>query len=399
MPGKGAAGQAVERCAAVIAAREPVVRAWAALDLDAARGRAERLDRDVVGPMSGFTLGVKDIIDTAGFPTEYGSPLYRGHRPEVDASVVTRLTAAGAVLLGKTVTAEFAGPHPGPTTNPHRATHTPGGSSMGSAAAVAAGMADLCLGTQTAASIVRPASYCGVYGFRPSFGAVPRDGVKLVSPSMDTVGWFARDPSTVALAYEVLTGVRVTTTRPRLARCPWTGETGADTRAAVDGFLTAAPDFGWVVGEDVAGAGLAELAEAQRIVMTVETAASLGTEAERPDCLSAELLAVLAEANRITGPAREAAYATMRRARAEVAVLFGSADLLVAPAAFGEAPEGLADTGNPLFARPWSLLGLPSLTVPWSTGATGLPVGVQLVGRPGGDAMLLGAAQALPAVR
>src|SRR5437016_2871412 len=187
------AAEAVERAARAAEEREPVVRAWAHVDLDRARAEADAVDRAVAAggerPLCGLVLGVKDVFDTADMPTEYGSPIFAGHRPRADASAVALLRAAGAVCLGKTVTAELACYDPGPTTNPHRATHTPGGSSQGSAAAVAAGMADIALGTQTGGSVIRPASFCGVYGFKPTFGTVAVAGMKPVAPSLDTVGW------------------------------------------------------------------------------------------------------------------------------------------------------------------------------------------------------------------
>ena len=194
----------VERALTRVEEWEPSVHAWAFLDPE----RARREARTASGPLAGVVLGVKDIFDTADQPTEYGSPIYSGHRSRGDAGVVAQLRAAGAVALGKTVTTEFAVFEPGPTTNPHRVTHTPGGSSSGSAAAVATGMVDVALGTQTAGSVIRPASFCGIFGFKPTFGTVTTAGVKLVAPSLDTVGWLARDVA-------VLDRVRVALDRAR----------------------------------------------------------------------------------------------------------------------------------------------------------------------------------------
>ncbi|MDX6328908.1 MAG: hypothetical protein QOI83_1291, partial [Streptomycetaceae bacterium] len=206
---------AVERALRAVEEREPKVRAWAWLDADRARAEAVAVERRGGGPLGGVVVGVKDIFDTWDQPTECGTPIFAGRRPRADAATVSLLRAAGAVCLGKTVTAELASSHPGPTTNPHRATHTPGGSSMGSAAAVACGMADIALGTQTAGSIIRPASFCGVFGFKPTFGTVSPAGVKLFAPSLDTVGWFARTP-------ELLDAVRVCLTG-RAPAAPLTG--------------------------------------------------------------------------------------------------------------------------------------------------------------------------------
>ena len=183
--------EAVERCLDAVHRWEPLVHAWAHLDVDLARSHARAIN--AAAPLAGTVLGVKDIFDTADLPTEYGSPIYAGHRPRADAGVVAQLRDAGAIVLGKTVTTEFALFEPGPTTNPHRAAHTPGGSSSGSAAAVATGMVDVALGTQTAGSVIRPASFCGVFGYKPTFGTVTTAGVKPIAQSLDTVGWFARD--------------------------------------------------------------------------------------------------------------------------------------------------------------------------------------------------------------
>ena len=195
---------AVERALAKVDEWEPAVHAWAFLDRD--RARAEARTATATGPLSGVVLGVKDIFDTGDQPTEYGSAIYAGHRPRADAGVVAQLRAAGAVALGKTVTTEFAVVHPGPTTNPHRVTHTPGGSSSGSVVAVATGMVDVALGTQTAGSVIRPASFCGIFGFKPTFGSVNTAGMKFVAPSLDTIGWFARDVGLLDRVRVALTG-------------------------------------------------------------------------------------------------------------------------------------------------------------------------------------------------
>jgi Asp-tRNA(Asn)/Glu-tRNA(Gln) amidotransferase A subunit family amidase len=392
---------AVRRARDAIAAREHVVRAWAFLDLDRASAEAAQRDRELAQPMSGTTLAIKDMFDTADYPTEYGSALFTGHQPRADAAVVARLRAAGAIPLGKTVTAELACAHPGPTTNPHDPSHTPGGSSMGSAAAVAAGMADVALGTQTAASITRPASYCGVYGFKPSFGTVSTAGLKLVSPSLDTVGWFAREPRLLQLVHTCLTGRPVSTPAdaPRFAVCrtPMWEQASLDSQHAVHSVEVAARERGARVRGSVQDSGLSALCAAQLVIQAYETAQSLAWEAERSERLSESLRSLLDAGDRASAADYDDARAVRREAGRQLDALFGDADFLITPAAPGEAPEGLGSTGDPLFGRPWSLLGLPAVSIPWATGGGGLPVGVQLVARAGRDSDLLAATRWLAA--
>jgi Asp-tRNA(Asn)/Glu-tRNA(Gln) amidotransferase A subunit family amidase len=392
---------AVRRARDAIAAREHVVRAWAFLDLDRASAEAAQRDRESAQPMSGTTLAIKDMFDTADYPTEYGSALFTGHQPRADAAVVARLRAAGAIPLGKTVTAELACAHPGPTTNPHDPSHTPGGSSMGSAAAVAAGMADVALGTQTAASITRPASYCGVYGFKPSFGTVSTAGLKLVSPSLDTVGWFAREPRLLQLVHTCLTGRPASTPAdaPRFAVCrtPMWEQASLDSQHAVHSVEVAARERGARVRGSVQDSGLSALCAAQLVIQAYETAQSLAWEAERSERLSESLRSLLDAGDRASAADYDDARAVRREAGRQLDTLFGDADFLITPAAPGEAPEGLGSTGDPLFGRPWSLLGLPAVSIPWATGGGGLPVGVQLVARAGRDSDLLAATRWLAA--
>jgi amidase len=390
----GPSEAAVQRSATAIGRREATVHAWAYLDLDAAAARARRLDGELVGPMSGLTVGVKDVIETADLPTEYGSPLFLGHRPAADAAVVARVVAAGGLVLGKTVTAEFACMHPGPTTNPHRATHTPGGSSMGSAAAVACGMVDVAFGTQTAASVTRPASFCGVYGFKPTFGLVDRTGLKLVAPSLDTIGWFSRNPSLLGVLLEVLTGRSPTTSvvLPRFSveRTPLWERCSPDAHRAVRLAAGAAREGGAAVSDSTSTHLLTGLADAQEVLAAYEAARSLAWE--HAQGVSPELAAYLDDGDAISDAVAADALQCRDSVLADVDELFGDADVLLTPAVVGEAPAGLGSTGDPLLSRPWSLLGLPTVAVPCGPGSTGLPVGVQLVGRPGADADLLHAA-------
>jgi Asp-tRNA(Asn)/Glu-tRNA(Gln) amidotransferase A subunit family amidase len=388
---------AVERALRAVEEREPEVRAWAWLDTDRAQAEAVAVERRGGGPLGGVVLGVKDIFDTWDQPTECGTPIFAGRRPRADAATVSLLRAAGAVCLGKTVTAELASSHPGPTTNPHRATHTPGGSSMGSAAAVACGMADIALGTQTAGSIIRPASFCGVFGFKPTFGTVSPAGVKLFAPSLDTVGWFARTP-------ELLDAVRVCLT----GRAPATPLTGPPRIGVLrtEQWPACAPESAQAVAEmaDRARAADAQVSEVTQpdfldglagelTVMAYESARTLAWEhRSHRDQLSPPLRDFL-DLGAATDPAAyDRVLARRDAARAREAELFGACDVLLTPAVVGEAPLGLADTGDPQFARLWTLLGLPTVAIPAITGPTGLPVGVQLLARTGQDAALLAAA-------
>lgn len=386
---------AVARAASAIAAREREVRAWVSLRLSEAAADAEELDRVVPGLLTGLTLGVKDIFDTADLPTGYGSPIYDGHRPRSDAAAVSLLRSAGAALIGKTVTAELAMYSPGPTRNPHRPDHTPGGSSSGSAAAVAAGMADIALGTQTAGSVIRPASFCGVWGFKPTYGTVPVAGVKLVAPSLDTVGWFAGSAALVEAVRLALTG---RPPRPPVGRPPRLGLLWTDQRGHLDpggekavlGAVARAKAAGAEVSEVAMPSALQGLADRVPLVQAYEACRSLHWEAHnRPRLLSSGLTRLLQWGSSITGLEYDRAVDRLDRGR-RAAGLFDGVDAILTPGVTGEAPEGLASTGDPRFARLWNALGLPALSVPGQTGPSGLPIGVQLVGPAGSDDLLVG---------
>jgi Asp-tRNA(Asn)/Glu-tRNA(Gln) amidotransferase A subunit family amidase len=391
---------AVELALSRIQEWEPTVHAWAFLDADRARHEA----RSAGGPLSGLVLGVKDIFDTGDQPTEYGSAIYAGHQPRGDAGVVAQLRAAGAVALGKTVTTEFAVFEPGPTTNPHRATHTPGGSSSGSAAAVATAMVDVALGTQTAGSVIRPASFCGVFGFKPSFGTVTTAGMKPVAPSLDTVGWFARDVDVLDRVRVVLTGRAAAPhldSPPRIALVrtdEWLDAT-SDSRDAVEHAVDRAADAAATVTEPVMPAAFDGLTADQPILMAYEAARSLAWERfNHRALLSSNLQRLLDQGAAVDPDDYDGVRERAAIARAASDELFGDADVLLTFAADGEAPEGLGHTGAPRFARLWTLLGFPTIAVPGMTGATGLPVGVQLVGRRGDDARVLTCARWLTTV-
>ena len=387
--------EAVEAALATVARFEPTVKAWAFLDPERARREAAVIDRREARPLSGLVAGVKDNFDTADQPTGYGSKIFAGHQPPTDASAVALLRAAGAVCLGKTVSSELAYSCPGPTTNPHRPTHTPGGSSMGSAAAVAAGMADFALGTQTAGSVLRPASYCGVYGFKPTFGSVSTAGVKPFAPSLDTVGWLARDPALLDLVRGQLTGrppAPPVTAPPTigLLRTEQWAACSLDSQRAVEWAADIAQALGARVTQLAMPPALDGLAERHRIVMAYEGARALAWEhLTRRDDLSAALLELLDFGQKVSPDEVDAVNARRRAAQDACAGLFQRCDAILTPLVPGEAPAGLSSTGDSSFNRLWTLLGLPAAAIPATTGTTGLPVGAQLVGAAGDDGRLL----------
>ena len=388
-------------CLERTAERDGEVRAFAHLDPDAALAQARALDAGAVrGPLHGLPLGVKDLFDTFDMPTAYGSPLYAGHRPAADAAAVALCRESGAVVMGKTVTTEFAYFHPGPTRNPCDPAHTPGGSSSGSAAAVADSMLPLALGTQTAGSIIRPAAYCGVVGYKPTAGRVPRGGVKSLSDMLDTVGGFGRCVRDVALLGAVLTGDRrllalpdVETLRIGMCRTPAWPEADSDTRAVWEQAAKALVAGGAALADVALPATLPDLVSLQKNVMTFEMARALSHERVRhPDQLSEALRLLFREAAAITGEAHAAHLAAAAAARCSVDALFANFDVLVAPSATGEAPAGTDATGDPVFCRGWTLLGLPCVHLPFAKGRHGLPIGLQFIGRAGDDHRLLAAA-------
>lgn len=377
----------VRRCLARIAEREPVVQAWEALDAEAAIAEARRIDalRDRP-PLYGLPIGVKDLIDTADLPTAYGSPIHRGHQPSHDAESVRRLREAGAIVLGKTVTTEFAVYSPGKTRNPHDPSRTPGGSSSGSAAAVADGMVPAALGSQTAGSVIRPASYCGVMGFKPSFGLLPLEGVHPLAPSLDTLGFFVRQVADVPWIAAALSGGARPAAIVELARPPRLGLCRTDqwaraertTQRLVEDAAVRLGSAGAEVRDIEAFAGLAA---AQAIVMAVEAAQVFREERQRNDArLSPTFRALLEEGERCAPERLREAREVAERGRRELDDVFGSVDALLTPAALGEAPIGLQSTGDPAFCRAWTLLGCPCISLPVLKGPAGLPIGLQIVG-------------------
>ena len=380
---------------------EPSVHAFAHLDPEHVLAEARALDRGPVrGPLHGLPLGIKDVIDTSDMPTAYGSPIYAGHRPAADAAVVSMARSRGALIFGKTVTTEFATAPPGPTANPRNPAHTPGGSSSGSAAAVAAGMLPAAFGTQTAGSVIRPAAFCGVVGYKPTYGTLPRVGVKLLGDSLDTVGLLAGSVADAALVCAVLSGrdalrlpERLAT--PKLAVCltPQWAAAQPETIALFDKLPGRIAKAGAKCGSLSLPAQFDGLESAHAPVWEYEMARNLGDEFQRHRERIREPLRGQLERGWSIAPERyDAAARLARDCRAALADALGGVDALVVPSARGEAPQGLERTGDPVFNRIWTLLHAPAVTVPIGTGPNGLPLGVQLVGRIGDDAKVLAAA-------
>ncbi|MGE5269896.1 MAG: amidase [Thiohalocapsa sp.] len=393
---------AVSACLDRIAAREAAVGAWHYLDPEAALTAARQCDAAPPrGPLHGLPVAVKDLIDTVDMPTGYGSAIYQGHRPAADAACVALARAAGAVILGKTVTTEFACFTAGKTANPRNPAHTPGGSSSGSAAAVADLMVPLALGTQTAGSVIRPAAFCGIVGYKPSFGLIPRAGVKMLADSLDTIGTMARNVADAAFLAGVLGGrpalrhIAPPAAAPRFGfyRTPMWDEAEPATVAALDRARAALQAKGASIGEIAVPSEHRGLTAAQDTVMGFELVRGLAHERLRHSAELSPRLAQQLDAGMTVGAdAYDAAVAETAAAWAGLDAFFGPCDAILTPAAPGEAPPGLGYTGNPVFNRMWTLLGVPCVTLPALWGDSGLPTGVQLVGRPGQDAQLMAAA-------
>jgi Asp-tRNA(Asn)/Glu-tRNA(Gln) amidotransferase A subunit family amidase len=391
----------VRACLERVAARNDDLHAFTQVDAVSALAQARALDAGPVrGPLHGLPLGVKDLFDTTDLPTAYGSAIYAHHRPAADAASVTLCREAGAVILGKTVTTEFAYFTPGPTVNPHNALHTPGGSSSGSAAAVADHMVPLALGTQTAGSIIRPAAYCGVVGYKPSLGRVAHAGVKSLSPTLDVIGGFGRNVADTALLGAVLTGdwrllesPSHGTLRIGLFQSPSWSQADADVQKAWER-ATQALARNSDRCQDAALADFGELIQLQKDVMSFEMARSLSFERLRHrEALSPALQTLLDAGMAIPGAQHAANLQRTADWRLRIDALFERHDVLLTPSSMGVAPAGLAATGDPLFCRSWSLLGLPAVHLPFAIGHKGLPVGLQVVGRMGEDHKLLAAAR------
>ncbi len=393
----------IRACLERIAEREAVVGAWQYLDPDLALAKAQARDRQPSRrPLHGVPIGIKDIFDTADMPTCYGSAIYEGHRPNADAAIVRMLREAGAVVLGKTVTTEFAYFSPGKTANPHRPAHTPGGSSSGSAAAVADFMVPLAFGTQTAGSVIRPAAFCGVVGFKPTHGLVDMAGIKPLAPSLDTVGLFARAVEDVELVGRVLMGedprvpdlISVRPGRVGYCRTEHWDQSEPAAASALDQVAARLKGAGVEVAEVELPEVFRGLAEEQQTIMAFEARLALAAEwRDHAGKMSARVLE-LVETGRTCPEARyETALRCAAAARAAFEGVMASHDLLITPSAPGEAPLGRTTTGDPVFNRIWTLLHVPCLTLPVARGPQGLPVGVQLVGRFKADHQLLAQAR------
>jgi Asp-tRNA(Asn)/Glu-tRNA(Gln) amidotransferase A subunit family amidase len=386
-------------CLERIAERDEKVRAWASIDKKLALEEARKLDKmPRRSKLHGVPFGIKDIIDTADLPTEYNSALYKGHRPRADAACVTLLKQAGCLILGKTETTEFANNHPSRTLNPHNPAHTPGGSSSGSAAAVADYMVPAALGTQTGGSVIRPAAYCGTYAIKPSFGAINRAGAKFVAESLDTIGIFARDVEDLGLALEALSAIpsphyAAFNRKPKIGICrtPRWDAADAPTQKNIEEVAERLSRAGMNVSDYDMPPGADQLFDRHKVIMGFETARALSWEyTTAPDAISKSLKPRLDEGWKVT----RADYDTMRahaeRMRRAFAEDMRKFDFLITPSAPSEAPKSLASTGDPIFNRAWTLLGVPCVTIPYGKGLHGLPLAVQLVGAYDSDAALLG---------
>jgi aspartyl-tRNA(Asn)/glutamyl-tRNA(Gln) amidotransferase subunit A len=392
----------LEACLARLAAAEPILRAWVHVDEAGARAAARQLDADARagafrGPLHGVPVGIKDIIDVAGMPTTGGARAWAHTKPDRDAGCVARLRAAGAVIVGKTTTTEFAYREPSPTGNPWNPAHTPGGSSSGSAAAVGARMVPLALGTQTAGSVLRPAAYCGVVGVKGSHGLVPVDGVIPLAWSLDHVGVMARSVEDAALGLSVIAGTAFAPSPgrpPRLALAPELfarvePATAARVQAAADRFAR----IGAVVTEVKLPPSFAEIHAAGTALLEAEAAAYHEPSWQKHAQEYRDATRAMIESG-----LRQPAVAYLRASRArqrfrdEMAPLLAAHDALLSPTAPGTAPAGLGWTGDASLCAPWTSAGVPSITLPSGVSAAGLPEAVQLTAAAGREGALLTAA-------
>jgi len=407
----------VGACLERIAATDSQVGAFAHLDDAYALEQARALDRHRMsgrnlGPLHGIPVAIKDLIDTADYPTEYGSPVVAGRRPNRDAAVVARLREAGAVIIGKTVTTEFAYYHPGKTRNPHDLTRTPGGSSSGSAAAVAAGMVPLAIGSQTNGSVIRPATFCGVFGLKPTHGLVSRAGVLPLSRTLDHLGGFSRSLDDLALLMDAIAGYDADDPDSRRYAAPAFRRTLAEPPPVEPSFTLMRTPM-WERADPEARAALEELArevgareieltddvvaawDAQRAIMAADMAFNLGHFVDRGGDISQQFRDLVAEGRSVTAAQYLAAIRDRERYVASLGEIFEQySDAIMTLPAKGVAPDA-STTGDPLFCTFWTLTGLPAISLPLLQGDTGLPIGVQLIGAAGRDERLLRTSAAL----
>ncbi len=397
----------IRSCIERIREREPITQAWVETNFDLAIQRAKYLDRSTnLGLLHGIPFGAKDLFDTHDFPTRLGSAIYENNRPSSDAVHIALMRQAGGVLIGKTVTTEFATFKGGKTTNPSNPEYTPGGSSSGSAAAVADDMVPLATGSQTAGSVIRPAAFCGVVGYKPTYGKVSLGGVKSLSPSLDTLGSFSRTVSDAALCVAAMSGdhqlasINKINRKPRIATCLTNdGElASAETITAIHHAALLAEDiFKTKVPAIELPALFKDMSTLQGRIMWSESARSFSFEQNNhSESLSQQLKGLIKMGSAISYEQYSNDLIVAEKARATIdQLLTQSWDILISPSAIGEATKGLTQTGDPIFCRVWTLMGLPCITLPLYTGPNHLPVGIQLVAARGRDQLLLSVADAL----
>ena len=406
--------QLVKSCLDRIAETDGEIQAWAHIDADAALAQADECDRQrqkgmPTGLLHGIPVGLKDIIDTRDMPTERGTPIFAGRQPDADARVVELLREAGAVIMGKTVTTELAFVHANQTRNPHNTNHSPGGSSSGSAAAVAAAHVPLAIGTQTNGSVIRPASFCGIFGFKPTRGLIPRTGVLQTSVSLDQLGTFGRSLADAALLADVISAYdqrdpeSFVHARPKMAEGAMTDAPVEPdlvwfdlpfndrlSEAAHDGLADIMEILGARLKRMPAADTLSQLVAVQARIHEYEICQHLAETFDvHWDALSDTLKPVLTRGRRISRVEYEDALAVKASAEAFFEDFFTEFDAIVAPSAAGEAPIFGQGTGDPIFCTLWTLAGLPSVSLPLLVGETGLPIGVQVIGPTGKDDRLL----------
>ena len=391
----------VEDCLTRIAAREPDVHAWAYVDRERALAQARACDAAPRrSALHGIPVGIKDIFDTFDMPTAYGSAIYKDHQPSSDTAIVGLLRRAGAVILGKCVTTEFASPVPAGTRNPHDPTRSPGVSSSGSAAAVADYMVPLSVGSQTGGSTILPASFCGVVGFKASLSGLDRGGVRHLRPTLDTMGLFARSVGDIALARAVLVGQHVsaaqvdTPVRVGVCRSIVWDEAAPESRTAIELASRQLADAGAAMHEAEMAPVFADIEQTFRVISSVEGARALATETRDHSArLNHWIQAGHANARQIDGARLGRAYLHAIQCQQALAETFQRCDVLITPAACGEAVADLTGVLNSAFNRIWTLMHMPCVTIPAFTGPNGMPVGLQIVGPAGADDRTIAVAQ------
>ncbi len=399
---KVSATEVVGSCIARVEAREKEVGVFEHFDAEYALKQAKDLDAGPIkGILHGVPLGIKDIIDTCDMPTCNGSKIHHGRRPTLDASCVALSRSAGGIILGKTVTTEFAYFFPGKTRNPHNTAHTTGGSSMGSAAGVADNMFPIGFGSQTAASITRPASYCGTIGYKATTGDFDLQGVCGLAASYDTLGFLCRELEDISLMRKVLLGEEPnlemkadTSLRIGFARTPWWSQADDVTQKVLMACVAKLSSEGAEVMEVNLPSEFEELANTHKLVMSFDAVRARANEYfYHPDKLSPQFTALLEDGSRVEYADYRKAQIHSLKCRQKMAVLMNDYDVLLAPSAPGVAPIGHAATGDPIFSRMWTLLRVPSVSLPIATGDKGLPIGVQVIGGAHQDGLLVRDAQ------